>query len=381
MRTRTISIRDLSPSDEEAWRDLATRSVEPNPFYEADFLVPACRYLRHAKGVVLLVAEDAGRLHACLPVRRATAPRILRAPVISSWRHPYGFLGTPLVAPERGVEAVASLLTTLTSAGPWRRLVVLELIGDDGPIAAYFRRAAAELRLTVHVHTAWERAVFRCQDSVDPVPPSVRKERRAKARQWRRLSGDRGDPAVVDRVQEPDASSRFLALEASGWKGRAGTALACRAKDAAFYREVTSRFRASGRLRLYSLEVGGETLAMQTDLCAGSCLFDWKVAYDERFARYGPGTQLQLRVVDLAREQGVHWIDSCSDGEDERQLRLSADHRRIATLAIGGSGWMQGARFAVAVFLVKAGRRLRGLSGSPLRRRLALSFGEQGVNP
>lgn len=371
MRTRTISIRDLSQSDLEAWRDLAARSVEPNPFYEVDFLVPACRYLRDGKRVVLLVAEHAGRFHACVPLRRLPLPGIL-APAISSWRHLYSFLGTPLVAPERGVEAVSSLLTALRGTGVWRRVVVLELFGDDGPIASYFRRAAEELRLNVHVHTAWERAIFRCQgDKTDELPPSVRRERRAKARGWRRLTGDWGTPTVVDRAQDGDGATDFLAVEASGWKGRAGTAMACRAKDAAFYREVTSRFGATGRLRLYSLEVGGQTLAMQTNFYTGSALFDWKVAYDERFAQYGPGTQLQLRVIDLARREGVHWIDSCSDAEDERQLRLSAERRRIATLAIGGCGRLRGPRFTMAVLILRASRRLRGISASALRSQLA----------
>ena len=133
MRTRTIPIRDLSSSDEEAWRDLAVRSVEPNPFYEVDFLVPACRYLRDGKRIVLLVAEDAARFHACVPVRRNNLPGILSPPVIASWRHLYGFLGTPLVAPERGVEALSCLLTTLRGTGPWPRVVVLELLRRRWP--------------------------------------------------------------------------------------------------------------------------------------------------------------------------------------------------------------------------------------------------------
>lgn len=109
MHTRAIPIRSLSPADEEAWRDLAARSIEPNPFYEADFLVPGCRHLRNGKRIVLLVAEEAGRFHACLPVRPVNLRRILCPPMITSWRNSYGYLGTPLVAPERSVEALRIL--------------------------------------------------------------------------------------------------------------------------------------------------------------------------------------------------------------------------------------------------------------------------------
>lgn len=375
MRTRTISIRDLSSSDEEAWRDLARRSVEPNPFYEVDFLVPACHHLRNGKSVVLLVAEDDGQFHACLPVRPANLPRILSPPVIASWQHLYGFLGTPLVAPERGVEALASLLMVLRGSRARTRVVVLELFGDDGPISSYLRSAAGELGLMVRTHTSGERAVLCCRDDkAEPLPRTVKRERRAKARQWRRLCDDWGDPAVVDLAAEGDSSTAFVALEASGWKGKAGTALGSRAGDAAFYHEVTARFGAVGRLHLYSLQVGGKTIAMQTNLCAGRGLFDWKVAYDELFARYGPGGQLQLRVIDLACEDGVCWIDSCADVGDEHQFRLSPDRRRIATLVIRGDGRSEGPMLALALLLVKVSGKLRGVSIRTLRDDIMQSF-------
>jgi CelD/BcsL family acetyltransferase involved in cellulose biosynthesis len=372
MRTRTISIRDLSSSDEEAWRDLAARSVEPNPFYEVDFLVPACRYLRSGKRVVLLVAEDEGRFHACLPVHPVILPRGLSPPVITSWRHLYGFLGTPLVAPERSVEALSSLLTELRGTGAWPRILVLELFGDDGPIASYLQCAADEMGVTVHTHASGERAALRYHDDdADVWPASVKRERRTKARQWRRLCSDLGDPAVVDRGGNSDSSANFLAIEASGWKGKAGTALASRAADAEFYCEVTARFKASGRVRLYSLEVGGETLAMQTDLRANGGLFGWKAAYDERFARYSPGAQLQLRVLDLAsREVDLHWVDSCADVGNDHELRLSPHRRRIVTLVIGGGGRFEGPVRTLAVLLVDVSVRLRGLSVRTLRYKL-----------
>jgi len=374
MRARTIAIRDLSSPDEKAWRDLAVRSVEPNPFYEVDFLVPACRYLRGGKKVVLLVAEDAGSFHACLPLRPFSIPGPLSPPVIASWRHLYAFLGTPLVAPERGVEALTCLLASLRGAGAWPRVVVLELFGDDGPIAAYLRCAAQELGVTVHVHSSGERAILRCQDEkADRLPVSVRRERRGKARQWRRLCADWGEPAVVDRAGDSDSSTRFLAMEGAGWKGKARTALGSRAPDAAFYREVTARFGASGELRLYSLEVGGETLAMQTSFCAGRGLFDWKVAYDERFARYSPGTQLQLRVRDLAQEDGLGWIDTCADIGDDHQVRLTPNRRRIATLVIPGGRRIERQTLTLAVLLVKVRRILSELSIRTLPHKLAES--------
>jgi CelD/BcsL family acetyltransferase involved in cellulose biosynthesis len=377
--TRALPLRELSPSDEEAWRDLAARSMEPNPFYEADFLLPASRYLKNGKGVMLLVAEerDAGRFHACLPVHRACLARPLSPPVLTPWRHLYSYLGTPLVSPERGLEALRCLLTTLRGTAAWPRVVVLELFGDDGPVASCLRNAADQLGLSVHAHAPGERAVFSCHDQQADVRPFGGGESRTKARQWRRLCRELGDPAVLDRAPAGDgpvagdSAEEFLAIEAAGWKGKARTALASRAGDAAFYREVTARFGGAGRLSLYSLEAGGHTLAMQTNLRANDCLFDWKVAYNERFAAYGPGAQLQLRVLDLALRDGVRWIDTCADVGDEHQLRLCPGRRRIATLAIRKGG--RGPVLALALWVVEMNDRLRGWSLRTLRYRITES--------
>jgi CelD/BcsL family acetyltransferase involved in cellulose biosynthesis len=368
MHTRAITLRDLPWSDEQAWRDLAERSVEPNPFYEADFLVPASRRLRNGKRVVLVVAEEAGRFHACLPVRSISLPMIV-SPVITSWQHFYGYLGTPLVAPERAVEALSCILTTLRGRGLWPRAVVFELFGDDGPAASYLRRAADDLGLTVHVQATGERGIFRFQDNKAGALPTRRVA--GWERQWRRLRSDLGEPNVVDRAGCRDGPTDFLAMEASGWKGKAGTALDCRAGDAAFYREVTARFAASGRLRLYSLEAGGKKLAMDTNLCVNGVLFGWKIAYDERFASYGPGAQLQLQIFDLARQEGLRWIDSCSDAGNDHHLRFFPDRRRIATLVIGGNGRMEGQLLTLAVLAVKMSGKLRGLSPRTFRYKLA----------
>jgi CelD/BcsL family acetyltransferase involved in cellulose biosynthesis len=347
------------PSDEAAWRDLATRAVEPNPFFELDFVAPASRHLKGGKHVALAVAEDGRRFYACLPVHRGIVPTRLPSPVISSWLHQYSFLGTPLVDPERGVDAMRSLLRAIRGRGVWPRIVVLGLFGDDGPVAVYLRRAADDLGLAVHVHASGERAIFDCDDRTAVVlTPQVKREQRAKARQWRRLCDELGEPTVVERAGDEGSPESFLAIEASGWKGRAGTALAARPSDAAFYREVSERFRAAGRLRLHSLEAGGNTLAMQTGFCVAGALFDWKVAYDERFARYSPGAQLQLRVLESARDDGVTWIDSCSDVTDEHQLRLSATRRRIATLVLTPDDRAARGALAAGVFLMKARRRL-----------------------
>jgi len=55
---------------------------------------------------------------------------------------------------------------------------------------------------------------------------------------------------VVDCSADPHAVDDFLALEASGWMGRAGSAFATQPGQAEFLKQMCGNFRDSGRLRL-----------------------------------------------------------------------------------------------------------------------------------
>jgi CelD/BcsL family acetyltransferase involved in cellulose biosynthesis len=79
VRVEVRSVEALSKADAARWRELAARAVEPNPFFEPDFVVPAARRLGTRPGF-LLVAEDGGDWAACLPVRREARFRKIPGP-------------------------------------------------------------------------------------------------------------------------------------------------------------------------------------------------------------------------------------------------------------------------------------------------------------
>ena len=112
MRTRFLTLDRLDQRDERAWRGLADRSAEANPFFEPEFVLPAARHLG-LRGGGVLVAEEGSDWAACLPVSQRVTK--LQVPVLAGWRTPYSFLGTPLVA--EGAERALPLLVAEASAG------------------------------------------------------------------------------------------------------------------------------------------------------------------------------------------------------------------------------------------------------------------------
>ena len=175
----------------------------------------------------------------------------------------------------------------------------------------------------------------------------------------------------MDHAQDYNAADEFLELEASGWKGRGGAALASVDLDAQFFRTVCRSFRELGRLHLLSLEAHGERVAMACNVRAREGVFCLKIAFDERWKRYSPGAQLMLDHVPwFHQEGGAAWMDSCVEPSNELVNRLWPDRRRIVALALPGrSPTGQVARTAISA-AVRLRRRRAGApptDGAPPR--------------
>ena len=93
------------------------------------------------------------------------------------------------------------------------------------------------------------------------------------------------------------AIETFLKLEASGWKGKRGTALAQDEGDAAFIRRATSALAASGQCEIVTLKAGDSPVAAAIVLRHQDRAFYFKLGVDERFSKFSPGVQLTLELT------------------------------------------------------------------------------------
>jgi CelD/BcsL family acetyltransferase involved in cellulose biosynthesis len=361
VRAELIPLSEVSDRLISAWTDLAARAAEPNPFFEPYFVLPAARHLGRP-GPNLLIAGEEGRLLACMPVIRGLLLRKVPAPHVASWRHLYAPLGTPLVDPHRAPEALQGVVDILRREARPHRVVVLEWIGQEGPVAAGLEAAFTARSVSPIVYRTFFRGTLRRPVPGQPPEGEARPSGRGHSR-LRRLGRaferELGGPLeIVDRSGQPEAVERFLALEASGWKGRRGTAMARRPGHAEFFREMCAGAATAGRLELLSMEAGGRVLAMKCSLLAGDALFYLKAAYDEAYARFSPGVQLELAAVDRFLAGGPQaWIDSCTNEANQTIQRLFPERRTLGTLII--PPWGSLGRMAVGTML-----RLAHRSGS-----------------
>ncbi|HXD64452.1 MAG TPA: GNAT family N-acetyltransferase [Solirubrobacteraceae bacterium] len=358
MRPDMLRVSELTPGDLSAWRELAAGAVSPNPFAEPEFVLPATR----AWGVDdlrLLVVREGSDWLAALPVRRARSWRGVPGDVIAAWRHDYCFLCTPLVRAVGHAEALATLVRGAAATSP---AFSLDWVDADGPLAAPLTAAlAAEARVVVVER--FERAALHRSETDDYLQRGLSgRHRSGYRRRLKSLEREIGPVMLRDDSDDPEAPGRFLELERTGWKGRAGTAMACDPAHAAFFTEMGQAFAGAGRLRMLSLVCAERPIAMLCDLIARDTVYGFKIAFAEDLGHYSPGMQLQIASTQAFHDSGVARADSCTDPENATMNRLWPDRRALVSVVAtrrGPAGAAAHAKWAAAVRL----QALRARSG------------------
>jgi CelD/BcsL family acetyltransferase involved in cellulose biosynthesis len=120
------------------------------------------------------------------------------------------------------------------------------------------------------------------------------------------------------------------ALEASGWKGRGGTAILQDTATRGFYSELARAASYGGYLTLYLLRLDGEPVAFQYGLHSGRRYYLLKPAYSEAVKECSPGHILMREVVRDLIERGAGEVDFL--GPDMEWKRdWSGEHARQHT--------------------------------------------------
>jgi CelD/BcsL family acetyltransferase involved in cellulose biosynthesis len=355
----------LSLSDElaKAWDRLADEASEPNPFAERWCLQPALHLLdpeRRAR-LVMVRADDAGPLIGVMPL--APAVKYGRLPLrhVTGWAHPNHFHGAPLV--RAGMELLFwSILLGWCDAAPWAStLLHVPRLTEDGPLHCALievvrgRGGEAE---TVHRE---ERALLDSDLSAEAYwDEAVRAKKRKELRRQANRLAEQG--AVSFRRWQPGAAvepwiDAFLDLEARGWKGRAGSALASHGDTEAWFRAIVAVAADAGKLDMRLLALDDRPLAMLINFLSPPGGFSFKTAFDEDFARFSPGVLLQQANLDLLGDDRIDWVDSCAAPGHPMIDSVWRERRHLVWVNAPLAGGADRLRFRALVEVEKMWRR------------------------
>lgn len=290
----------LTAIDPGQWRALAQRAIEPNGYY-----LPAWE--------LAVSATARGRTKAsALPAFDGSSTRLIGLmPVISLWRawkialpalvsaHPYGTLCSPLIDRDAPIEAVTRLLQQARETGA--HALVLNDVALDGAAMNALQQVLNRDGLKPRVLSSYIRASLDATQDDETILRDALGAKKLKELRRQRHRLEEHGPVAFDVARRSDeigpALETFLQLEASGWKGKRGTALVQHAGDATFIRCAVPALAETAQCEIITLRAGATPVAAGIVLRHQDRAFFFKLGIDERFARYSPGVQLTLELT------------------------------------------------------------------------------------
>lgn len=346
-----MKLQEIAPP--QPARGASQHSDVSNPFFEPWVLDNARRSLLRKHDRFLVIGE--GRPIALPIVMDRRVPRWLPT-VARVWDHNHCFDTTPLSRTPRS-EDFEEFFTALADRGidilRWR------LLPQDTAFAARLGEFLGGSRLASEATKRYRRPLL-VRDGTEPdgfLRHHLGKGRIKDLRRRRQRLSELGHIEFRTYGGQHDAAlwcHDFIELEASGWKGPAGTgtAIACSAAERAFFEAMATDGAAMGRIVVHSLELEGRPIAMSVNLRSGARLWAYKAAYREDLGHLAPGIQVE---VDGSRafldDPTLASFDSCTGAERGLMAELWPHRRPMAELLIavhpranpavraGGTAW------------------------------------------
>lgn len=332
---------ELAAARTDAWTALVSRAMEANIFLEPGFALTAAQHFAPTRSPSFIFVSDASGCGECDRLIGLFALDVVGGfrTVTRGWLPNLLALGTPLLDRVQGAEALDCVLAWVEREHPEVACLLLPSLASEGPTAALIHCRARARGLEFRLLDRGARADLFSGTDIKTLLPQALSTKHVKelGRVHRRLA-EMGELTYVStRLPEQIhlAVERFIALEASGWKGRRGTAVACDPATEIFVRTMMRRLSHEAKCRLDSLEIDGKPIAMGIVLVSGKQAFLWKIAYDEAYSHFSPGVQF---IIEFTRRQliddEITMTDSCAIPNHPMIDRLWPDKLSIADICL-----------------------------------------------
>lgn len=276
-----------------------------------------------------------GELAAVLPLSRRHGMR--RS--LTNWHTPE-FEVPAVDAPARAALLRGVLEHTRTP-------LALTLLTAGRPGADAFAAAARATGMPVLSHIVERSPYVQIDGDWERYQKTLPRRRRSELRRRRRRLQERGTLAL--EVAAADARRGQLldegfAVETSGWKERAGTAIVSRPETHLFYTLVADWAARRGSLRLAFLRLDERPLAFHFTIEEGGVAYQLKGGYDPTFRELAPGTLLIHDMLEWAFARGLRTYEFLG-ADEEFKLDWTAGLRdRLSIQAFphspaGAAGW------------------------------------------
>jgi CelD/BcsL family acetyltransferase involved in cellulose biosynthesis len=356
-----VSTRAAFAALEVEWNALAERT-SITPMARHEWFLAAADAFTWRELAVFLVRDEAGALRGAAPFAVTRSGPFERLTWLS-WE-----MGEPQALLYDDPRALDVLWRSIRAA---RLPVVARRLTPRGDEMEVLTRSPRRQGLSSVRHGSSRTAAAPVGGDWSAYEAAMSGNSRSEMRRKRRGLEKHGE--VAFRAVSPDPASveaclaELLRVEASGWKSREKSAIIFRPELERFLRDYTRRAAQLGSLRFFFLSLNGENIAAQLLVETGGRLWQFKIGYDERWARYSPGRLLMFDILRWANAQGLDAVEYLGHGggwQSRWPVRFT-DHAslRFYPPTVGAA-----AAFAVDVAEFVRRKTSRSRAGDPPKR-------------
>ena len=318
--TQIVSLTDCE-SIRKYWLDLARQAIEPNPFYEPDYLTALAKHVRVKEQhfLVLVWANNClNELVGLFPITRKGLKNGF--PVAVTCCSFDSFIGvcTPLISPCAPEEIWGCFFKAVKAHPKFPDIIYIPEFYINGATGQALKTHINAAKVIKHSIKEFERAIALPHTDYKTYSDawSKKKARNIRSREKKLNKLGKLSFEIIDQSHPNfrDAFVAVLALEKAGWKGKKGTALASHKNTKNFAEFAFNSSIIAPCTHISLMRLDERIIAGQLNLISQKTAFFIKSAYDEERANFGPGIILYKWVLEQMLDQGAYVeLDSCAD--------------------------------------------------------------------
>ncbi|MCA1825534.1 MAG: GNAT family N-acetyltransferase [Myxococcales bacterium] len=327
IRVEVVEGRDGFVQLEKAWNDALSKGPHDIPMLRHEWLKAYIENFAPGATLRTFVARAGREIHAAMPLIEAIEKNADTCFLpMTTWALPvndHSQRGGVLLG-KRWQEGLESIWQTLRETAGWDRLRLRDL--PEGAADWRLRELAEQTGFPCGLWISLRSPYLRLPAQASGLGPQTSGQKhkpptayeqiearldgkfRQNLRRRKRRLAELGEVSY-EFAEDNDALADFFDIEASGWKGRDGTAIAQRPELVGFYTQVARDAAKRKALALGLLKLAGKPIAAHLSIVHGGRHHLIKIGYDESLHEYSPGQQLVSEAIRDSCERGLREFD------------------------------------------------------------------------
>ena len=362
LRVEVVEGRDAFVGLEREWNAALARGARDEPMLRHEWLRAFIENFAPGATLRTFLARCGREICAAVPLlesRERSADTCLLP--MTTWHTPVNDHSQRggLLLGRRGEEGLRLIWDALQAAPGWDRLRLRDLPegAPEWQLRDWAEKAGHPCGLWVSLRSPY----LPLPKTYEEVEKALDGKFRQNLRRRRRRLAEQGE-VRYQLVDGKDAGALDTALadlfeiEAGGWKGKDGTAIAQRPELVGFYTQIARDAAKRGALALGRLTLAGRPIAAHLSIVHGKRHSLIKIGYDESLHEHSPGQQMVAEAIRDSCARGLvefDFLGPCMQWKLDWESRLRT-HRWLTIFRPGRQGRLvHGARF-VAWPILKA---------------------------